>query len=418
MILRRLHLQFYIAIVGTLIAFLVSGAVVWHYFAAPRGAIWGVESAAGLAAMMLTDPENHDREREVADALGTQLHAHVVLIDAAGAPQISTGWVPDLRDEKPHRGWVFTQHGPVFTRSLADGRRLIVYPLRRFLMHGLHVGLILVGIAVALALLTYPISRGIAARLARLKEGVRQFGGGNLAARVAVEGRDEVAALATCFNDSARQIEELVRSHQLLLAHCSHELRTPLARIRMAMEKLPQGDSAASAELARNIAELDGLIGDMLLSSRLEAARGLERPEPVDLLALCAEEASWFDREVSGEAVVVHGDPRLLRCLVRNLLENARLHGGGATAVRIGSLRESAQLVVEDAGAGVATADRMRIFEPFQRATPAGGAAGAGLGLSIVRQIARAHGGSVDYEERAEGGSRFIVTLPRMPASP
>jgi signal transduction histidine kinase len=418
MILRRLHLQFYIAIVGTLVAFLVCGAVVWHYFAAPRGAVWGVESAAGLAAMMLADPANRDRESEIAQALGTQLHAYVVLADATGAPQISTGRVPDIRDEKPRsRGWVFTPDGPVFTRSLADGRRLVVYPRRRFLMHGLHVGLVLIGIAVALALLTYPISRGIAARLARLEEGVRQFGGGNLAARVAVEGRDEVASLATCFNDSARQIEELVRSHQLLLAHCSHELRTPLARIRMAMEKLPQVDSSAGAELARNIAELDGLIGHMLLSSRLEASRGLERPEPVDLLALCAEEASWFDREVSGEALVVHGDPRLLRCLVRNLLENARLHGGGATAVRISRARDTAQLIVEDAGAGVAMTDRQRIFEPFQRAAPAGGAAGAGLGLSIVRQIALAHGGSVAYEERTEGGSRFIVALPRMSES-
>jgi signal transduction histidine kinase len=418
MILRRLHLQFYIAIVGTLIAFLVCGAAVWHYFAAPRGAIWGVESAAGLASMMMTDLSDRDREREIAEALGIQLHAYVVVLDAAGAPQISTGRIPDIGDEKPRsRGWVFTQDGPVFTRSLADGRRLIVYPRRRFLMHGLHVGLVLIGIAVGLALLTYPISRGIAARLARLEEGVRQFGGGNLAARVAVEGRDEVAALATCFNDSARRIEELVRSHQLLLAHCSHELRTPLARIRMAMEKLPHVDSSASAELARNIAELDGLIGDMLMSSRLEASRGLERPEPVDLLALSAEEASWFDREVSGEALIVHGDPRLLRCLVRNLLENARLHGGGATAVRISRVRDTAQLVVEDAGAGVATADRLRIFEPFQRATSTG-AAGVGLGLSIVRQIARAHGGTVAYEERAEGGSRFIVTLPGMSASP
>ena len=413
MILRRLHLQFYIAIVGTLVAFLVCGAVVWHYFAAPRGAIWGVESAAGLAAMMLTDPANRDREREIVEALGTQLHAYVVVVDATGTPQIATGRVPDIRDEKPRsRGWVFTQDGPVFTRSLANGRRLIVFPRRRFLMHGLHASLVLVGIAVALALLTYPISRGIAARLGRLEEGVRQFGGGNLAARVAVEGRDEVAALATCFNDSARRIEELVRSHQLLLAHCSHELRTPLARIRMAMEKLPHVDSSAGAELARNVAELDGLIGDMLLSSRLEASRALERPESVDLLALCAEEASWFDREVSGETLVVHGDPRLLRCLVRNLLENARLYAGGAIAVHIGRVQDTARLVVEDAGPGVATADRLRIFEPFQRATPSGGAAGAGLGLSIVRQIARAHGGSVAYEERAEGGSRFIVSIP------
>ncbi|MBC8024373.1 MAG: HAMP domain-containing protein [Steroidobacteraceae bacterium] len=412
MFLRRLHMQFYIAIVGTLVAFLACGAVVWHYFSAPRGAIWGVESATGLAATLLTEPDG-GRDRELAEALGNQLHAHVVLLDAAGVAQISTGRVPDMsREESRDRGWVFTQDGPVFTRKLADGRRLIVYPRRRFLMHGLHMGLVLVGIAVTLALLTYPISRGIAARLARLQEGVRQFGGGNLAARVAVEGRDEVAALATSFNESAHRIEELVESHQLLLAHCSHELRTPLARIRMAMEKLPALDSPSGAELTRNIAELDALIGEMLLSSRLDASRGLERTEAIDLLALCAEEASWFDREVTGEALIVRGEPWMLRCLVRNLLENARIHGGGATAVFIERARNTARLCVEDGGTGVAEIDRARIFEPFQRATAAGGATGVGLGLSIVRQIAHAHGGAVAYEERDAGGSRFIVTVP------
>jgi signal transduction histidine kinase len=413
MILRRLHLQFYFAIVGTLAAFLVCGAIVWHYFASPRGSVWGVESAVGLTAALLADPYYAPRERQIIDALGAQLHANVVVLGQDGKPQFETGRVPlQTRAEQAKHGWSFTRDGPVFNSGLEDGRRLVVYPRRRFLLHGLHMGIILIAIAGALALLTYPISRGITARLARLKDGVRQFGGGDLAARVPVEGRDEVAALATSFNESAERIERLIRSNQLLLANCSHELRTPLARIRMAIEKLSGAESPARLELARNIGELDALIGEMLLASRLDAATSLERTEAIDLLALAAEEASYFDREVSGETVVVNGDPRLLRRLVRNLLENARVHGGGATAVRIERAPGLARISVEDAGPGIAEADRVRIFEPFQRATSAAHSTGAGLGLSIVRQIARAHGGSVEYEPCAGGGSRFAVTLP------
>jgi two-component system OmpR family sensor kinase len=230
---------------------------------------------------------------------------------------------------------------------------------------------------------------------------------------VPVEGRDEVAALARSFNDSADRIERLIGAHRLLLANCSHELRTPLARMRLAIERLPGSERAANPELTRGIAELDALIGEMLLSSRLDAANELERSEPVDLLALVAEEAAHFDREVTGAPVTISGDPALLRRLVRNLLENARVHAGGAIDVRVESADGFAALVVEDAGAGVAEADRERIFEPFYRTDAAARGSGSGLGLAIVRKIADAHGGRVEYAPRAGGGSRFTVTLPR-----
>jgi signal transduction histidine kinase len=203
-----------------------------------------------------------------------------------------------------------------------------------------------------------------------------------------------------------------VRAHQLLLANCSHELRTPLARIRLAVDRVPATDPNVTAELARNIAELDALIGEMLLSSRLAASSGIERAEPVDVLALAAEEAAHFDLEVGGDPVTIDADAMLLRRLVRNLLENARVHAGGATGIRVERGAGVVRLIVEDAGAGVAAADHEKIFEPFYRASDATRSSGAGLGLAIVRQIARAHGGNVEYAPRESGGSRFIVTLP------
>ncbi|MES1265774.1 MAG: ATP-binding protein, partial [Variovorax sp.] len=282
----------------------------------------------------------------------------------------------------------------------------------RLILHGIHFGLLLTTIAALIALLTYPLTRGITARLGRLQTGVQLFGSGNLGARVKVEGRDEVASLAKSFNESAEHIEKVVRAHQMLLANCSHELRTPLARIRLAIERVPGTDPKASAEITRSIAELDALIGEMLLSSRLDAASGIEKSE-IDLLALAAEEAAYFDVEASGDAVTLHANALLLRRLVRNLLENARVHAGGATGVHIAADAGTARIIVDDAGDGIPLIDRARMFEPFHRASTATQASGAGLGLAIVRQIARAHGGTVSYEPREGGGSRFTVELPR-----
>jgi signal transduction histidine kinase len=410
---RKLHLKFYLAIVVTLMMFLAAGGLVWHHLSSPLAALSGVESATGFAATLLAEDGNTQRTTEVITALAQRLHADVAYYDTANVLVYSSGNIPAMTPtELSDWGWHMRPGGPVLVWQFNDGRHLTVHPHHKFLLHSLHMLALLTGIAVMLALLTYPITRGITARLARLQTGVLAFGAGDLTSRVKVEGRDEVATLARSFNDSAERIEQLVRAHQLLLANCSHELRTPLARIRLAVDRVPGTEPAVTAELSRNIAELDALIGEMLLSSRLAASSGIDRTEPVDLLALVAEEAAHFDLEVSGDHVTLIGDAMLLRRLVRNLLDNAKVHGGGATLVRIERHAGHVHLRVEDAGAGVNAADHEKIFEPFYRASAATRSSGAGLGLAIVRQIARAHGGDVKYMLREAGGSRFIVTLP------
>jgi len=415
--LRKLHLKLYLAIVGTLVAFLITCVMVMHHLAPPRLAVGGIETATGLAAILLDEkPHSSDVEREILVSLALQVNANVVLYDAKGSMIVHMGGrAPPLLTppQVADTGWQITDTGPTYNRRLADGRHLVVHPRHRILALGLHMGLLLTSIGAVLALLTYPLTRGITARLGRLQTGVQQFGSGNLAARVKVEGRDEVSSLAKSFNESADHIEKLVRAHQMLLANCSHELRTPLARIRLGLERVAGADSKASAEIARSIAELDALIGEMLLSSRLDASSGVQRAEPVDLLALAAEEAAYFDVEASGEAVTINADAMLLRRLVRNLLENARVHAGGAKGVRIEGDAQHARIVIEDAGDGIPLIDRERIFEPFYRASTATRSSGAGLGLAIVRQIARAHEGEVSYEALPGGGSRFTVALPR-----
>jgi signal transduction histidine kinase len=415
-VIRRLHLKLYGAIVGTMLVFVACCAIAWHFFAPSRNSMAEIETASGLAAALLEDSHGTAAHRaEIVESLAYQLHANVAVYPFAGRePEVVSGRPLGLSDAQLEKaGWTLGREGPRYSLRLAGGGHLVVHPRRKLLVHGLHMGLMLLGIAGILALLTYPIARGITARLERLKGGVQQFGGGNLGARVPVEGRDEVAALAQSFNDSAARIEQLVGAHKLLLANCSHELRTPLARMRLAIERLPESERAANPELVRGILELDALIGEMLLSSRLDASHQPERAEPVDLLALVAEEAAHFDCEVTGAPVIVPGEPALLRRLVRNLLDNARVHAGGATEVRVEADESGARILVEDAGAGVPEADRERIFEPFYRADAAARASGSGLGLAIVRQIAIAHRGGVEYAARDGGGSRFTVSLPR-----
>jgi signal transduction histidine kinase len=414
-VIRRLHFKLYLAIVGSMLAFVAACAVAWHFFAPSRSTLGEVETTSALAAALLEDPGTDDTRRSaIIGSLAEQMHADVALFAAGESePAFSshTRYVPSPA-QLERSGWQIARGGPFYNVRLEGGAHLVVHPRRRLLLHGMHMGILLLCIAAVIALLTYPIARGITARLERLKGGVQRFGDGNLAERVNVEGRDEVAALARSFNESADRIERLIGAHKLLLANCSHELRTPLARMRLAIERLPEAERVANPELVRGIAELDALIGEMLLASRLDAAHQIDRTE-LDLLALVAEEVAHFDREVVGAPVTIAGDPALLRRLVRNLLENARVHAGGATEVRVETGGQDVRIVVEDAGAGVPEAERERIFEPFFRATAAPSANGYGLGLSIVRQIAAAHRGRVDYAPRVGGGSRFTVTLPR-----
>jgi len=286
--------------------------------------------------------------------------------------------------------------------------------------------------ALAVALGAYPIVRRLTQRLEAVQRGVEQWGAGDLSVRLPEAGEDEVASLAQRFNVAAERVQTLVRSHKALLANASHELRSPLARIRMGLELMPAAASGANTrvrdELARNIAELDQLIDEILLASRLDLADApLGQMEEVDLVGLAAEECA----QVGAQLTVVDGGPhflawgsaRLLRRVMRNLLENARRYGrdaqGQAQAIEVdvrhAADRVNAELVVRDHGPGVPEALCERIFEPFYRLPGASEReGGVGLGLALVRTIAQRHGGQVRCEAAQGGGAQFVLTLPLM----
>jgi signal transduction histidine kinase len=267
--------------------------------------------------------------------------------------------------------------------------------------------------ALAIGLAAYPIARQLTRRLERLQRAVESLGAGDLGARVAVEGRDEVARLADSFNRAAAQIEQLVRAHQSLLANASHELRTPLTRIRLAIEMLKgAADPKSKAGLEKDIAELDALVGEILLASRLNATAQPEVSEAIDLLALAAEECSRYDDvHLEGVPTSMRGDARLLRRLLRNLLENAKQHGVPPTQVRLLPEGANAVLKVWDHGPGPLPAEFEQVFTPFYQRRDGRQGNGNGLGLSLVRQIARRHGGDAQCMRMEDGRAGFMIVL-------
>ena len=293
--------------------------------------------------------------------------------------------------------------------------------------------LLLVGLAVALG--TYPLIRRLTKRLNTLQIGVEQWGQGDLSTRVKVSGNDEVAFLAERFNTAASRIEALVGSHKSLLANASHELRSPLTRIKMGLELMHGSQSEVALqrlkdEISRNIDELDQLIAEILLASRLDSAQAdVGSFETVDLTGLAAEECAKSGAELqvlSESAIAVQGVPKLLRRLMRNLLENANRYAIKNTAVSSAESvvltlaiegagdSKTAVLRVTDHGPGVPVELRERIFEPFYRAPGASERdGGVGLGLALVKSIAERHDGRVRCEAAASGqGACFVVTLP------
>jgi signal transduction histidine kinase len=339
--MRRLYFRIYLAVLGSLLVFAL---------------------AAGLIAMALRTFDDEDRrsffsmgadvaERLLASERGPQALSSelnfwqqvtgfsVILLAPGGeviaqAGEFSPRAAHDLQRGVRGAPWRFG--GRLYRMRLKDGRLLAALRPPGTINRLRHLRWIvaLIGIALAVGIAAYPIVRQLTRRLERLQQGVAAFGEGDLSARVAVTGHDEIAKLAETFNASAARIERLLNAHKALLANASHELRSPLSRLRMAVEKLGAGGEAeAQAEITRNIAELAALVEEILLASRLQAGAEQDlRRESVDLLGLIAEECAPYnaDLEPAGALIpAIEGDPRLLRRLFRNLLENAARYGGG-----------------------------------------------------------------------------------------
>ncbi len=281
---------------------------------------------------------------------------------------------------------------------------------------------VLIGLAMLISIGAYPLARRMSTRLDQLRCAVEAFGEGELERRAPVHGQDEIAAVALGFNRAADRIEHLVNAHRALLANASHELRTPLARIRLGLELLAERDDPTRRnELIGDMLELDDLLEEILLSSRLDATLPLQPDAEVDVLGLLAEEATRYpDLHIeflppaAGAALpLICADSRLLRRMLRNLLENARRHGAAPVRVDCRAQSQGIEVLIEDSGSGIVDTDYDRVFEPFYRSRAHLENVGSGLGLALVKQIVERHAGQVSCERSELGGARFRVCLPK-----
>lgn len=400
--------KIYLTVVAAVVIVAVAVAIVFRIASASEAGPWAERGRTFFARVLPAEDPGPTLER-LADALGADLALR-------GPDGRLIAGDPGLARER--RGLAFTlPDGRVVHARFGrddpggaddDDRRNPLIPISI--------------IAVLIALVAYPVVRHLTRRLERLRAGVEAWGAGDLSARVGLSGVDEVAAVAKSFDAAAETVERLVASHAALLANSSHELRSPLARLRMAIDLYEQDQTPAlKREIVTSLAELDALVEEILLASRLDHVGGLDRVETVDMLALAAEEGAAVDAVVSGEPAEVVGDPRLLRRLVRNLFQNAARHGAPPIEAQVSRRAGGgATLRVRDHGPGLPDGEAERVFEAFYR--PAGrseAAGGWGLGLSLVRQIARRHGGEALYA-RAHGegtasGACFVAELPGIP---
>ncbi len=246
----------------------------------------------------------------------------------------------------------------------------------------------------------------------RLAAAAENFGLGRDTGAIRPEGATEVRKAATAFNRMQERIRRFLTQRTEMLAGVSHDLRTPLTRLRLALAMLPTEGSLAAdaADMTADVEEMERMISAYLAFARgeqAEQAQPVDLPEMLEDLAANARRAGALVSVDAPGPLTVQLRQDALRRALTNLVDNARRHAG-AVALSAATLGRSALVMVDDDGPGIPPDRRESVFRPFE----SGAAGGTGLGLTIARDIVRAHGGDITLEESPMGGLRARVRLP------
>lgn len=410
---------------------LVTGLVValtgWALSTGPTTWQRTLQGATAIASRRFADVwEDAAARSALASEIAAELTVGVVTLDERGAPLDRVGAV----EGSPFLSFVIERRGTplgrvqIFTKS-AKGPRHVILPLFFAL-------LVLWGLSGLLA-------RRLARPLAELAATADAIGRGELErrTRVARHAPAEVVRVAEAIDDMAQRIQRQMADSRELLAAVSHEVRSPLARIRLLVElaRPPAADASGPPQapppetgdeeeravapadpltaIEREVEEIDALVGSLLASSRLDF--GTLDVRDVDPLALARDallRAGLPARllDVKGDLHTLRADPTLLARALANLLDNARIHGGGASSLRVAvdDGQGETRFEVDDDGPGLGE-DVEHLFQAFHRRPGTQGA--LGLGLAIVARIAEAHGGRAFAEDRPSGGARIGFTF-------
>lgn len=429
---RRLFWRVYVYGLLLLVTVTVSSAIAGHLLSSPSVS----PSTRYRNIALFIDKELSvflDRPAELDEKL-ERIHvafeADVAVYDRSGTLIAAAGDTPAALDEVPDAPhWI--RNGATFP---IDGGR--AYAVAHFEQGGGYRFLLVpLVVLVVLALVTLPLARNIVRPIERITRAAHALGEGRLDARTGVTRRDEVGALAKAFDEMAARLERLVAGEKELRANVSHELRTPLARMRVALEIAEEGAQDPNTlqkhlrGIRGDIEELEELVDQVLITARLDLGNDEElalRQKELDLGAVAEASAKRF-RETHrgheltlacGDDAVLVGDPKLIKRVIDNLLENSAKYASpsdGPITIEVRMSRTDAAVTVNDRGVGVAPDDVERLFEPFFRADSirSTNAKGVGLGLSFCKRVVEAHGGHIRAEPRPEGGLSVSFTLPR-----
>ncbi|WP_219464253.1 MtrAB system histidine kinase MtrB [Nonomuraea rhizosphaerae] len=306
----------------------------------------------------------------------------------------------------------------------------------------LAIAVVGLGLVLLLAAIAYLVTRQVVTPVRLARQAAERLAAGTLDERLKVRGEDDLARLATSFNEMAvnlalkiHQLEELSQVQRQFVSDVSHELRTPLTTVRMAADLLYDARedfdpmAARSAELMQaQLERFESMLADLLEISRYDAGAATLDLEPVDVRdvvlraigdseALAERHTTRFELRLPNEPCMAEIDNRRVERILRNLLFNAIEHGEGRdVVVTVGADRDAVAVAVRDHGIGLKAGEDTMVFDRFWRADPsrARTIGGTGLGLAISREDAALHGGWLQAWGQQGEGSQFRLTLPRM----
>ncbi len=309
--------------------------------------------------------------------------------------------------------WQFEAHSVLIRAQLPNGVVNVVVPRKRLYATTIYLFLLwIVGTAALFFGIAALFMRNQVRAIRRLARAAEAFGMGRDIGAIKPEGASEVRRAANAFNRMQERVRRFLVQRTEMLAGVSHDLRTPLTRLRLALEMMPAGEDLRQdvAEMTADVEEMERMISGYLAFARGE---GTEQAEPVNLSAVLEEVAAGARR--SGAEVAVDAPDSLtlslranaVRRAITNLVDNARRH---AHRVALAALPQGRMVfvTVDDDGPGIPPERRESVFRPFE----SGAAGGTGLGLTIARDIVRAHGGEIVLEDSPLGGLRARIRLP------
>jgi signal transduction histidine kinase len=278
-------------------------------------------------------------------------------------------------------------------------------------------------LVVALSLVAWRVIGATLRPVEALRRGAEDITGTGRAGKLPVPaGNDEIHSLAVTLNGMLDRLEAVRTRQREFVADAAHELRSPLANMHTQLEVARHLDDPAqwptvSDDLLADTQRMARLVDDLLLLARSDESSGLARPEPVDLVSLLCGTSARFPGvalNLPDTPLWTIGEPDGLLRVLANLLDNAIRHARSSVRVSVSGSRETCLVTITDDGPGIPPADAERVSEPFYRREPSRSrqTGGIGLGLAVVRSIARGHGGDVALLNRRGGGLTARVQLP------